>query len=106
MKLISILLIFFLFSCTHKVKVSTKSCKTTGIYSETNAQYKTISENYLFFGYEKEFSLNKLLVSNNIQCRNIKFLSYVWKQGPIDSLISIIPFVNQKTLVVSYSIEK
>jgi hypothetical protein len=95
----------FLSSCTHRSRISTKNCKTTGLYSETAANYKTFKKNYLFFGFEKEFSLNELLVSKNIECRKIKYINYTWKQGPVDSLISIIPFVNQKTLVVNYALD-
>lgn len=105
MKFIVLFSLFLLIGCTHKVRVTTKKCKTTGYMSETSADYKTISKTYLFFGLEKEFSLSDLLESSAIDCRKVKYLNYTWKQGPIDSTLSVLPFVNQKTLIVNYAFE-
>ncbi|WP_127717605.1 hypothetical protein [Halobacteriovorax sp. HLS] len=105
MKFFAILLSLLLFSCTHTIKVNTKGCNTTGLYSETSANYLVLKKTITTYGLSQDLSLEKLLESRKLSCRKIKYINYTWKQGPIDSLVSILPFVNQKTLVLNYVYE-
>lgn len=99
-----VLLFFFIFtSCTHSIRVSSKGCKSVGLVSETSADYKSFKKNILFFGFSKEIRLDDILKKEKVRCNNVKFINYTWKQGPLDSLLSLLPFVTQKTLKVNYA---
>jgi hypothetical protein len=101
--LLSILIIST--GCTHNIKISTKGCKASGLFSETSARYKEVKETVSVFGFSKELNLNDFLSSEKVNCKKIRYMNYTWKQGPIDSLLSVVPFYTQKTLVIEYAYE-
>ncbi len=105
MKYIYLTLCLLLVSCTHNVRISTKNCRASGLFSETSARYKTIKKNVTIFGFTSEMSLKDILTKEKLDCRKVKYINYTWKQGPIDSLVSVIPFMTQKTLLINYAYE-
>ncbi|OUR97838.1 hypothetical protein A9Q84_06470 [Halobacteriovorax marinus] len=103
MKYLFILLL--LVGCTHNTRLVSKGCFGSGKYSETNAEYKKHVEGVFYFGMSDEVSLKEILAKENIDCRKIKYMNFTWKQGFFESLVSVLPLMTSKTLIIDYALK-
>lgn len=101
-----LLLIFFLFtSCSHSVNINPKGCYSKGQIVPLKLEKHTFETKIYTFGSHSEKYLEEILESKKISCKKIKNINYAFKTDIIDSIVSVVPFIEMKTLVVNYTLE-
>lgn len=98
-------ILFLFMGCTHNTKLIPKGCSGNGKYSETSAEYKKVEEKVFLLGFDQEVSLKDILTSKKVDCRRIKYMNFTWKQTFFDALVSTLPLMTRKTLIIEYARE-
>ncbi len=100
-----LLILFLLTSCSHSLTLNPKGCYSKGLVKEHESESLILKDTIISFGFESEKYLEKILEKKKIDCKKVKNMNYTFKQGPFDSLISILPLVSVKTLIINYTLE-
>ncbi|WP_372655310.1 hypothetical protein [Halobacteriovorax sp.] len=98
-----LILIFLFTSCSHSLTLNPKGCYSKGLIKNLEKKIYTIEKSVVSFGSSSEHYLKEILESNKIDCRKIKNVNYTFKSDALDSILSVLPFIERKTLVINYS---
>ncbi len=100
-----LLLLFLFTSCSHSLNLNPKGCYSKGFVKKLDNKIYTIEKSIVSFGESSEYYLKDILESKKVECTKLKNINYTFKTGAIDSIISVLPFIERKTLVINYSID-
>ena len=101
-----IVLLFFLVGCSHSLTLNPKGCYSRGLVHKHDNESNVFKDTIITFGSESEVYLEKILENEKLECRKIKNMNYTFKQGALDSLVSLVPFINSKTLIIEYTLDE
>lgn len=98
-------LIFLFTSCSHSLTLNPKGCYSSGLVKKLDRKINTVEKSVLTFGSSSNYLLQEILESSQIDCKKIKNINYTFKSSALDSIVSVLPFIERKTLVINYSID-
>lgn len=87
-----------LLSCSSHVKLSTSSCKTSGLWTKSSQHDFNFTKNITIYGDSETILVKKALADENIFCENLESLEMSISKSWLDSLFIFIPFVSKFTL--------
>lgn len=115
-KLVSILFLLSLVSCTGHLSLQNRGCSdnTNILIVEKQKRYpakvikdgnkfsvkKKVYTGSKFLSDPEKFKISEILAENGISCNNVKNLSITTKTTGWENLIGMIPFVSGKTLII------
>ncbi|CBW26802.1 putative exported protein [Halobacteriovorax marinus SJ] len=103
MKALLIFSLLLFASCSHSLTLNPKGCYATGMVIPHVDDYKSFETTIISFGDDNSRELQSIFRNKEIDCKKVKNVNYTFKSGPIDSLISILPFVEMKTITINYT---
>jgi hypothetical protein len=99
-KIVILFILLALSSCASKLVLTPRKCPNKAIWVN-DKKLKTFGEKkYWIVGSEKKVFIRDILKENGITCSQIRGMSLTVKREWSDSLLSILPFVARRTLVL------
>lgn len=106
--------LLFLFSCSSHVYVTPKACRSTAIWGKELKQkgkkdkvlginrFELVHKVIMPFGVhrKKEVLIRHLLAKEGVSCSSLRSINITTETRFIDGLMSIVPFLSVKTIVV------
>lgn len=110
-KNLTLILVFFLTSCSSNVTISPRGCyakkslwkSDKAVKGKPFLISKKISSRTSFDGDGRTIYLKKILEDNKVNCKNIESLKYQFSHSTWDLFTNLIPFYSQMTIKISGS---